>query len=492
MKNMRLLKSVVIMAGFCLTAPLISRAQTFTTLLSFQKTDYLPGDLVQGRNGSLYSISGFGGTNAEGSVIEITDQNVSTVYNFCSLTNCADGAYPQVGVLLGTDGNFYGTTFDGGNSTCKGCGSGTVFKVTPSGKLTTLYDFCSLAKCADGYDPEAKLTQASNGTFFGTTFYGGTNPGPYNVGYGTLFEITSSGKFTSLYSFCSQTNCTDGSHPHWAPIQATNGNIYGTTYWGGANNSGTIFSLSNTGQLATMYSFTQPKGSTFTSGPLILMQASDGNLYGTTNYGGTNAEGTIFKVTTSGTFTNLYTFCSLSNCTDGTGPTSLIEGPDGNFYGTTFGGGTGLPVCGGLACGTIFKLTRSGILTTLYDFCRQTSSCPDGNGPLALLLATNGTLYGTTQGGGTSGDGTLFSLSMGFNPLVQPNPTAGKAGQSIGILGNDLTGTTSVAFNGTAATFTLVSSTFLRAAVPTGAKSGPIQVTTPSGTLTSIVHFQVK
>ena len=148
MKNMRLLKSVVIIAGFCLTAPLISRAQTFTTLLSFQRTDYLPGDLVQGRNGSLYSISGFGGTNAEGSVIEITDQNVSTVYNFCSLTNCTDGAYPQVGVLLGTDGNFYGTTFDGGNSTCKGCGSGTVFKVTPSGKLTTFYDFCSLAKCS--------------------------------------------------------------------------------------------------------------------------------------------------------------------------------------------------------------------------------------------------------------------------------------------------------------------------------------------------------
>ena len=240
-----------------------------------------------------------------------------------------------------------------------------------------------------------------------------------------------------------------------------------------------------------MYSFTQPSGSTFTSGPLILMQATNGNLYGTTSYGGTNAQGTIFKITTSGAFTNLYTFCSLSNCADGTGPTSLIEGPDGNFYGTTFGGGTGLPICGGLACGTIFKLTPGGTLTTLYDFCAETSSCPDGTGPLALLLATNGTLYGTTQGGGTSGDGTFFSLSTSFSPFVQANPNVGKAGQSIGILGNDLTGTTSVTFNGTAATFTVVSSSFLKATVPTGAKTGPIHVTTPSGTLKSIVSFQV-
>jgi uncharacterized repeat protein (TIGR03803 family) len=168
MKNTRLLKTVV--AAICLATPAMSHAQTFTTLVSFDKADYLPGDLIQGRNGSFYSISGFGGINALGSVIEISDQSVSTVYNFCSLTNCTDGAYPQVGVLLGTDGNFYGTTYEGGNSTCKSCGSGTIFKVTPTGKLTTLYDFCTLAKCADGFNPEAKLIQASNGLFFGTTF----------------------------------------------------------------------------------------------------------------------------------------------------------------------------------------------------------------------------------------------------------------------------------------------------------------------------------
>lgn len=232
MRSTRFVKTVIIIALFHLAASVLSQAQTFTTLLNFNKTEVLPGDLVQGRNGSFYSISGFGGTNGESSVIEISDQNVSTVYSFCALTNCSDGSYPQIGVLLGADGSFYGMTFAGGISTCKGCGSGTVFKLTPAGKLTTLYGFCSQAKCADGFDPEAKLMQASNGSFLGTTFYGGTNPGPYNVGYGTLFEITASGKFTSLYSFCSQTNCTDGSHPHWAPIQATNGNIYGTTYWG--------------------------------------------------------------------------------------------------------------------------------------------------------------------------------------------------------------------------------------------------------------------
>lgn len=131
-------------------------------------------------------------------------------------------------------------------------------------------------------------------------------------------------------------------------------------------------------------------------------------------------------------------------------------------------------------------------MTTLYNFCTQTSACPDGSDPLSLLLATDGTLYGTTQEDGGGGDGTVFSLSMGFSPFVQPNPAVGKPGLNIGILGNDLTGTTSVSFNGTPANFTFVSSTFLKATVPSSATTGPIQVTTPSDTLTSIMNFQVK
>ncbi len=199
--------------------------------------------------------------------------------------------------------------------------------------------------------------------------------------------------------------------------------------------------------------------------------------------------GTVFKLTPAGKLTTMYSFCAQSNCTDGMFPAGLIEATDGNFYGTTSGGGANLPNCPGLltTCGTVFKITPTGQLTTLYTFIG-----PDGAGPEAgLIQSTDGNFYGTTAWGGTYNSGTAFRISMGLAPFVRLQITSGKVGQARIILGQGLTGTTNVSFNGVPASFTVYSDTALLAKVPAGATTGSVTVTTPSGTLTSNVAFQV-
>ena|SRR5579863_7632481 len=193
--------------------------------------------------------------------------------------------------------------------------------------------------------------------------------------------------------------------------------------------------------------------------------------------------GTVFKITPSGTLTALHSFAGYP--TDGSEPLAgLVQATDGNLYGTTYSGGPNDE-------GTVFEITPTGGLTTLYAFCPQ-SGCADGSNPLAALVQdTNGTLYGTTLLGGANGDGTLFSLSVGLGPFVEMQPISGKVGAAVKILGTNLTGATSVSFNGTAATFTVVSSSFIKTTVPAGATTGTVQVVTPSGTLLSNVPFRV-
>jgi uncharacterized repeat protein (TIGR03803 family) len=179
----------------------------------------------------------------------------------------------------------------------------------------------------------------------------------------------------------------------------------------------------------------------------------------------------------------------------------LVQGSDGNFYGTTQMGGFIATLCGGIinvGCGVAFQLTPAGEITILHDFCSQ-SGCSDGFSPEGEPFeATNGIFYGTTTSGGNTtgncypyGCGTLYSVSVGLGPFVEANPNFGKAGRIVGILGNNLTETTSVTFNGTPATFEVVSATYLKATVPIGATTGTIQVTTPSGTLSSNVAFRI-
>jgi len=455
-----------------------AQAQTFTTLYSFEGAAGAQpyAGLVQGTDGRFYGTTQGGGAQRKGTAFKITSSGgLTRLLSF----DGTDGEIPQSGLLQATDGNLYGTAESGGTNS-----NGTVFKITSSGNLTTLYNFCSQSGCTDGGTPTARLVQATDGNFYGTTFGGGTDNGCLpGYGCGTVFEITSSGTLTTLHSFDS----TDGANPFAGLVQATDGNLYGTTEGGGANsNGGTVFKITPSGKLATLYSFCSQSGCTDGISPIAgLVQATDGNLYGTTEGGGASGGGTVFKITPSGKLTTVYNFCSQSGCTDGDTPTAgLVQATDGNFYGTTFAGGASNG-------GTVFKITPSGKLTTLYNFCSQ-SGCPDGGAPFAgLLQATDGTLYGTTLYGGAKDRGTFFSLSVGLGPFVETLPTSGEMGTNVIILGTSLTRGNSVTFNGTAATFTVVSRSEITTTVPTGATTGPVQVVTPDGTLTSNVNFRV-
>jgi uncharacterized repeat protein (TIGR03803 family) len=452
------------------TAPPIA-AQTFTTLFSFDGTDGADSSatLVQATNGNLYGATVEGGANGFGAIFKITPTGtLTTLYSFCSRSDCFS-AYPG-GLVQAANGNFYGTTIEGG-------AYGTVFEITPGGTLTTLYslDF------TDGVSPNAPLVQATNGDLYGTAINGGTSSEACPVGCGTVFKMTPSGTLTALHSFCSQSNCTDGAYPAAALVQATNGDLYGTTLEGGANNQGTVFKITPSGTLTTLYSFCSPSGCADGVSPFApLVQATDGDLYGTTDYGGANGYGTVFKITPSGTLTTLYSF----DGTVFTYPHALVQATDGNFYGTTQEGGTN-------DSGTVFKITPSGTLTTLYNFCSQ-SGCTDGAQPFAgLVQDTNGDLYGTTQIEGANNDGTVFRLSISLRPFVETNPTSGKVGAAVKILGTSLTGATSVTLNGTTATFTVASNTEIKTTVPAGATTGIVEVTTPTRTLKSNVVFRV-
>ena len=434
-----------------------------------------------------------------------------------------NGSSPYYESLVqGTDGNLYGTTTYGGASeqNCYGDSCGTVFKITPAGALTTLHQF----DFTDGGLPEAGLVQTTDGDFYGAAAIGGSS------GSGTIFKITPAGKLTTLYEF---QNSTDGANPLGALVQARSGFFYGTTsYGGGYCACGTVFKVTSAGTLTTLHTFVGG-GSEGNYPEAGLVQGTDGNFYGTTAYGGANGYGTIFKITPAGTLTTLHNF----DVTDGANPwAGLVQGTDGNLYGTTIYGGSNSG-CGAFGCGTVFKITPAGTLTTLHNFDGTDGGFPagrlaqatDGNfygmtgsygandggtifkittagtlttlhnfdvahgvNPLGgLAQATNGTFYGTASGGGIDNDGTVFSLSVGLGAFVETLPTSGKVGAKVIILGTDLTGATNVTFNGAAATFTVVRKSEITTTLPAGATTGKVDVTTPKGTLKSDVFFRV-
>jgi uncharacterized repeat protein (TIGR03803 family) len=339
-----------------------------------------------------------------------------------------DGAVPLTGLILGSDGNFYGTTADGGTPgpSCvyqgKGWtpGCGTVFQMTPTGTVTTLYSFCQLLNCADGMYPNAGLVQGPDGNFYGTTQYTYIQEEGYIIGaqVGTVFRITPTGEFTTIYNFCSLLNCADGRSPSGL-ILGSDGNFYGTTQFGGANGGpnngcindvgqsvgcGTLFKLTPSGELTTLYNFCSLSGCTDGFEPSgSLTQGSDGSFYGTA---GAMYSSEIFQITPSGTETVLWLGPEF------TGPafnTPLVEDSAGNLYGTTFKG-IGQETDGG----TVFQLSPAGVMTTLYTFCSQNSPqqpCTDGSWPAGgVILGTDGNLYGTTSIYGAYGTATAWVM----------------------------------------------------------------------------------
>jgi uncharacterized repeat protein (TIGR03803 family) len=451
-------------------------AQTFQTLDSFDNADGAApwATLVQGSNGSFFGTTQNGGNTACasgcGTIFQITPNGALTIFRF----DGTNGSDPYAGLVQAANGDFYGVTSTGGAGNGGGLcptNCGTVFKITPGGMLTTLHNF----DWTDGASPTGTLIQATDGNFYGTTQIGGA------TGSGSIFKMTSSGTFKTLYSF---TGGADGAIPVAGLIQATDGNLYGTTWgYGDLNqNDGTVFKITLRGTLTTLHSFQLTDGALPFAG---LVQASDGNFYGATEEGGTYNYGTIFKMTPRGT---LHTLHSFSGGTDGDTPIStLIQATDGSLYGTASYDGAHPNF------GTVFSITPTGNLTTLYNF-----DSTDGSYPYAgLVQATSGEFYGATFAGGSSsacefGCGTVFSLSVGLGPFVKTLPAAGKVGATVRILGTNLTGATSVTFNGTTAVFTVGSASAITATVSAGATTGTVQVVTPgSGTLSSNVPFIV-
>jgi len=294
--------------------------------------------LILANDGNFYGTSWQG--DHGGVVYQLTPGGVvNVVYNFCSEANCADGGEPFSPVIQAANLQFYGTTFDGGDK-----GYGTVYAVDYSGAFTRLHSF----SFKDGAGPVGGLAQAKNGNFYGTTLYGGAHSA------GTVFEITAARKFTTLYSFCSQKRCGDGSGPYAGLVQASDGSFYGTTRDGGAYGHGTLFRITAVGKLTTLYSFCSQKNCADGAEPYAgVIQATDGNFYGVTSKGGANNWGTIFRITRSGELTTLHSFCSLADCTDGAEPIGgLLQASNGDLYGTTAEGGAD-------ESGTVFRLSLS-------------------------------------------------------------------------------------------------------------------------------------
>jgi uncharacterized repeat protein (TIGR03803 family) len=478
-------RSIFVLILVSATLAVAAHAQTFSTIATLSPgTGENPRTpLVQGLDGNLYGTAGLYGVYGGGTFIQVipsgTSATVNNLYSFCfnDNTGCPDGAGPYGSIALGPDGNFYGTTlgsFTGGEYS-------TVYKMTTAGAETVLHTFCDATGCPDGaYASFAGLTLARNGDFYGVS-----NPPDGSSAYNNVvYKISSAGHLTVLLTVCPDTICPADAGPTGTFLQASGGNLISPGP-GGATGFGAIYQMTPSGTPTVLYSSCEDSvchDGEGTQAPLA--QAPGGNFYGTNNYGGAGANctlsqgcGTAFRVTSTGggVLTKLHDFCAWTSCADGGDPSALIQATDGNFYGVATDGGTSHK-------GTVFSLTPAGHFTLLHTLNGTT----DGSGPVAALLqATDGNLYGTTNT-------TVFKISLGLAPFVRTVQEAGAVGAPVTILGNNLTGASSVTFNGTSATFTVVSNTEITTTVPAGATTGTIQVVTASSsTLSSNVAFVV-
>lgn len=399
--------SLVVSSLALLAAP--AQCQTESVLYSFTggadgAEPYTP--VILDAQGNLYGTTDQA-AHEGGVVFTVTPSGQETVlYTLCSKNRCVDGAYPS-GLVFGPMGNLYGTTRFGGDYD-----GGVVFQVSPENNETVLHSFSHFPPPSvvrrgrllmDGSVPGGRVVFDALGNLFGTTGYGGT------YGHGTVYEVTSSGVETVLYSFAGG---TDGADPDGALTLDATGNLYGTTYSGELHGVGTLFKLTANGTKTTLYDFCSQSGCTDGAYPLSAVMDSQGNFYGTTYLGGAPCNddnytcGVVFELVASGSEIVLHSFVGGD---DGAYPNGdLVRDNAGNLYGTTFSGGLGGQYCSS-SCGTVFKVTASGTETVLYKFKGYPN---DGENPLAgVAIDPEGNLYGTTEDGGAYDWGTVFKLT---------------------------------------------------------------------------------
>lgn len=369
-------------------------------------------------------------------------------------------AWPEGGLTLGTDQRFHGTIYAAGARN-----HGAVYRLSPAGDIVYQHSF---EGGADGGYPGSAPIQGADGAYYGTT------NGSASAYAGTVYKIDTAGRYSVLHLFTT----TDGRGPVASLVQGTDLNFYGATISGGQNGMGTFFRISSSGNFSVLHDFTSAEG----NGPFSsLIQASDGNFYGTTASGGTTGGGAVLKMTPGGNVTILYSFTLYSR--DGYSPgAGLVEATDGNFYGSLLEGGAAQG-------GTLYRLTPAGVFTKLHDF-RQVSGEFPQNTP---MQHTSGKLYGTAFGGSTYNDGVIWEYDAGLAPFVTFVNGFGQVGTTVYILGQYFqSGVSTVSFNGVAAQNPVISPTYIKATVPAGATTGFVTVTTSKGTLTSNKRFVVQ
>ena len=456
-------KSICLGCALFAAMGISASAQTFTTLADFPTYDIRHSALILGRDGNLYGVGETGGTTDNGRVFKITPSGtLTTVYSFCAVGNCTDGLVPNSPLALGLDGDFYGTTQAGGENS-----KGTVFKVSPSGVEQVLHSFNG----TDGSIPAAGLVLGSDGYFYGSTYNGGTST-ECTFGCGTIFKISPGGTLTTLYNF----EFPDGNYPSAPLVEGDDGNFYGTTVYGGIATAlcsfgcGTVFKITPGGEWTSVHAFAFSEGAYLNS---ALTQDRSGSFYGSAPYGGydvfgacSEGCGTLFRITPEGELTVLQAPHSAAYST-----TALVVASDRKIY--------------GMSSGQLYSLAPSDQVTTVYTLPAGLTASD------AVLQGTDGKFYGTyNYNNGASS--AIYSLDTGLRRYVGFVIAIGKIGKAAQILGQGLTGTTSVTFNGVAAAkFSVVSDTYVTAVVPAGATTGAVVVATPAGNLSSNVSFRI-
>jgi uncharacterized repeat protein (TIGR03803 family) len=426
---------------------------------------YFPLSLIEGIDGNFYGVAAGGGNgmNAQGTVFKITPGGqISVIYSFAEKPDGSlpFGASPET-VIQGTDGFLYGTTLVDG-----AFGFGTIFKLTTSGAITDLHDFCGTQSCADGAYPSF-LTQALDGDFYGST-------GPSGAPADILYRMTPTGTFKVLHTFDTKGHADGGGT--FGFTQAPDGNFYGATVAGSQNTPfNSVFQfIPGSGAYKILHGFDWPN---IAQSGLVL--ASNGELFGL------QTNSILYEISTKGAYSEIGALSSTQYA-DG----HILQASDGNLWGDFVGGD-----CGDQ--GMVFAATTAGsVLQNLTFNCNT-----DGEQPERMFQAADGKFYGVTSGSGVATinsitNGTIWSIDAGLPPptpnVVNFLPTKGAVGTKVLLQGAHFVGTTAITFDGVSATFSLLAPNYMSVTVPSGAKTGKIAVTNAGGTTTSTKPFKVQ